>query len=196
MKHISSRLGFAIAIPEHWRVDTNVLREDPEFDKDMDVGFFRMMFPVNLPRYEEFLAQLEKHPVSVREAYKREKKRFEEMGIGIVSFEEFKETFEEKRRRTQEQERKIIELIRMEQGYFCASLPTSEAHPFLEVIKLRLIEPMSARELYELDRATRRELAVIGRRPWRGITVDELKGEKYYLWFLNRKFFNVYLMAR
>jgi|GEM_PF-1857771 len=51
--------------------------------------------------------------------------------------------------------------------------------PVVEVTKYQLKRPMTPLELYQLDKATR-PLALTGSRPWRGIIVDGLRGEKYY----------------
>lgn len=51
--------------------------------------------------------------------------------------------------------------------------------PCVEVTRYQLKRPMTPLELYQLDKGTR-PLAQWGRRPWRGIVVDGLKGEKYY----------------
>ncbi len=89
----------------------------------------------------------------------------------------------------------------MELGLFQAILYKSEDNLSVEVAKFELTKPMTAIELYELDKPPNEQVP-IGNRPSKGIDLDGLHGVKYYyvfntgeknkMWEMP-KFFNVYL---
>lgn len=130
--------------------------------------------------------------LSGKEAYKMLIKDLETL---IVSFEEFKDNYEN------DQERRREELAQMGVGYFEVSSYDDEDYPSVEVTKLKLTRPMTPLEIYQLDKPNP-EAVPWGNRPSTGITVDGLRGIKYY-YILDTgetrvmtempRFFNVYL---
>lgn len=120
----------------------------------------------------------------------------------LVSFSEFKEQYEWDQRERRASEEKRAKLSQMEQGLFEASHPNSEDAPSVEVTKLKLTKPMTALELYQLDKPPPEHVPT-GSRPSKGIDVDGLHGVKYYyvfdtgdtrkIWEMP-KFFNIYLV--
>ena len=115
----------------------------------------------------------------------------------FVSFEEFKHTYEMGQKRGKGNEL----LAQMEVGYFEASPHDDEDYPCAEVTKLELTSPMSALNLYGLDKPNP-EAVPQANRPAKGMEVDGLTAVKYFfifdtgetskMWEMP-KFFNVYL---
>lgn len=96
MDYTSEKLGFSITLPEGWKVDEETLSaevEKGEIAWEEAYERFQKTFPDSELRFEEFKAGPKE--LSVEEAYERQKAEFEEMGIGIVDFEEFKENYYE-----------------------------------------------------------------------------------------------------
>lgn len=214
MDYISRKLGFFITLPEGWKVDEEtLLAETKEVNREEVYAFFQKMFPDAGLGFEEFKAGPKE--ISVEEAYEREKAEFERMGVSIVSFNKFKEIYEERQKKKRERERKRQEMDEMMIGYFNASLHNEEicerereegrerirkikeeekrglvgltyderyqlyCPPAVEVTKYQLKRSMTPLELYQLDKGTRPS-PITDSRPWQGIVVDGLKGEKYY----------------
>jgi hypothetical protein len=217
MDYISKKLGFSITLPEGWKVDEETL--SAEVDKG-EIGWeeayerFQKTFPDSGLSFEEFKAGPKE--LSVEEAYKMSKAGLERMGVGIVSFDEFKDIYEYEQEEKRERARKRQEMDEMMIGYFDASLHNEEicerereegkesirktkeeeqkrgfvgltydeqyqlyCPPTVEVTKYQLKRPMTPLELYQLDKGTRPLAAPGSSRPWRGIVIDGLKGEKY-----------------
>jgi hypothetical protein len=91
-------------------------------------------------------------------------------------------------------------LAQMELGLFQASPSNNENELWIEVIKLKLAKPITALELYELDKSPPEQVPT-GSRPSSGVDVDGLHGVKYYYVFNTGettnmrempKFFNAY----
>jgi len=217
MDYISKKLGFSITLPEGWEIDEETLSaeiEKGEIDWEEAYERFQKIFPESEISFEEFKTGPKE--LSVEEAYEMSKARLERMGVGIVSFDEFKDIYEYEQEEKRERARKRQEMDDMMIGYFNASLHNEEicerereegkesirkikeeerrrglvgltydeqyqlyCPPTVEVTKYQLKRPMTPLELYQLDKGTR-PLAGWGSRPWRGIVVDGLRGEKYY----------------
>ena len=146
---------------------------------------------------DEGIEALASRELSAMEAHNR---LIEDPETFLVSFPEFKERYEWDLQQRRQAKEKRAELAQMEMGVFEASLPNSEDDPSVEVTKLKLTKPMTALELYELDKPS--EQVLRGSRPSKGVDVDGLHGVKYYYVFDTGetrkisempKFFNVYL---
>ena len=238
MDYISKKLGFAITLPEDWEVEEEfLLAEVEEANPEEAYKRFREIFPDSEISFEEFKTG-PKEP-SVEEAYEMSKARLERMGVGIVSFDEFKDIYEYEQEEKRERVRKQREMSEMRVGYFGAALRNEEickrereegkenirrqkekwekkgwvnlrydeqfqlyCPPSIEVIKYQLKESMTPLKLYELDKETCSFAKWRGARPWQGITIDGLTGEKYYyssegsLPEERTKHLNVYLVDR
>lgn len=95
-------------------------------------------------------------------------------------------------------------LERMAVGLFQAAPPRDDDEPFVEISKLRLESPLTAMDLYILDKHLP-EKVVWGNRPSKGLTVDGMEGVLYYFvmggegrptyetYTKQTAFFNVYL---
>jgi len=117
--------------------------------------------------------------------------------------------FEERLRAKEEHEELVADaerharLERMETGLFQAKALADKDHVFLEVTKLQLDGPLTALDLYKLDKYPA-EMVPSGSRPKNGMIVDGLHGVVYYFVMnvFNEKaevwprFFNVYLSER
>ncbi len=126
----------------------------------------------------------------------------EDTGISGISFQEFKKRYEEELKKELDRENIEAEAIFTEEGHFEAS-PTIDDidYPSIEVIKLNLHRSMTPIELYQIDKPSSEEVPW-GNRPSAGITVDGLKGVKYFYIYDTgetryleemTKFFRVYL---
>lgn len=160
---------------------------------------YRLFFEklLGMPPDEEIegLASID---LPAREAYNR---LMADPETFLVGFSEFKEVYERDLQQRRQAEERRAELAQMELGLFQASPPNSEDDLSIEVTKLRFSEPMTALELYELDKSPP-EYVPVGNRPSKGIDVNGLHGVKYYYVFDTGettrsqewpKFFNVYL---
>lgn len=147
---------------------------------------------------DEEIEALAARQLSAGEAYNS---LMEDSATFLISFSEFKEHYEWDQERRREAERKREELAEMEEGFFEASPSTSEDDLSVEVTRLKLTRPMTALELYKMDKPPSEEVPR-GSRPSKCIDVDGLHGVKYYYVFDTGetrkisempKFFNVYL---
>ena len=147
---------------------------------------------------DEGIGALASRELSAMEAHNR---LMEDPETFLVSFPEFKEQYEWDLQQRRQAEDKRAELAQMEMGFLEASLPNSEDDPSVDVTKLKLTKPMTALELYELDKPPSEQVPT-GSRPSKGVDVDGLHGVKYYYVFdigetrkisEMHKFFNVYL---
>jgi hypothetical protein len=179
MNYTSRKLGCSIELPSGWTIDEETLvAETKQRTREEAYEAFRRAFPDVNVSFEEFGAGPQQP--SVEEAYRREKAHLEEIGLGIVSFEEFTEIWAYEQQQKREQAQNRLKLEEMMVGYLDASLHSgAEFPPTAEIIKYLLEDVMTPLELYELDRGSR-PLALEGNRPYRGMVVDGLRGEKYY----------------
>ena len=129
--------------------------------------------------------------ITLEQAYAAFSKMFPD---SVKSMEDYK-------RERDELEAQRSKSAQMELGLFQAFLHNSKDNLSVEVAKLELNKPMTALELYELDKPPEEQVP-IGNRPSKGINLDGLQGVKYYYVFntgeTNKiwempKFFNVYL---
>jgi len=127
MDYISKKLGFSITLPEGWKVDEETLSaevEKGEIDCEEAYERFQKIFPDSEISFEEFKTG-PKEP-SVEEAYEMSKARLERMGVGIVSFDEFKDIYEYEQEEKRVRARKRQEMDDMMIGYLDASLHNEE----------------------------------------------------------------------
>lgn len=158
--YTSHKHRFSISLPENWRVITDT-HEWSKLAQDY-LEYFIQSKPGKKPM--RFLGYSR---ISV-DGRIRELTDFEER---LVAKEEFEE-----RRANAEQH---VRIDKMATGLFQAELPDHKDEAFIEVIKLQMDGPLTALDLYELDKYLPEEIAW-GNRPKNGIVVDGLSGVVYY----------------
>ncbi len=103
----------------------------------------------------------------------------EDTGISGISFQEFKKRYKEELKKELDRENIEAEAIFTEEGHFEASPTDDSDYPSVEVIKLNLYRSIPPIELYQIDKPGSEEVPW-GNRPSAGITVDGLKGVKFF----------------
>ena len=183
--YTSNRFKFTISYPSDWRVSADTLWSEgndinPEqFNVIIQKG--PMASGLNIDHTEERIdAQKAKKEIPAE-----------------YSFPKLKEYHEWLLQRQKQKDEDEAELHRMELGLFTISSSNSDDFPSIDIVKLGLTKPLTAFELYEMDKPLSEHVLTGNRSKW-GIDVDGLHGEKYYYipaihdnWL--PKFLNVYL---
>lgn len=183
---ISQKLGFSISLPTGWRVIT-----DSETFVPLAEEYSRMMQhsqPGKVPK---------RRMVFPRRADLRDVKNVVDLTDRLQAQREHEERVDEAERHAR--------LERMSVGLFQAAPAAHNDEPFVEITKLRLDDPLTALDLYNLDKHLP-EAVPWGNRPSKGMTVDGLQGVVYYFamntgearatyeaYIKQPAFFNVYL---
>ena len=119
-----------------------------------------------------------------------------------MTFYDFKRGIEENEKKISQYQNNEISEVGL--VTFATTLSNSAHDPTVDVVKLKLARPMTAIELYEMDKPPW-EHVPMGSRPNTAIDVDGLNGIKYYFVFNTGetsnitempKFFNVYFTER
>jgi len=153
---------------------------------------YRMFFDklLGMPANEK-LDKLASRELSAEEAYSG---LMADPETFLVDFETFKWQYEAEQEALDEERRRKQGLEEMQQGLFEAAPSVDRDFASVEVVKLKLKRPMTAIELYELDKP-RPTVTLWGARPSKTITVDRIPAVGYY--FIpdtgDIKFLNVYL---
>lgn len=178
--HISHKLQFSVALPEDWCVITDthewswLAQEYLEYVRKSKPG----KKPTRLLAYSRRSANIPMRPST----------EFEERLAAKEEYEVLKAKAEQHAR-----------LESMATGLFQAEPADHTDDAFVEVTKLQLDSPLTALDLYELDKCLPEDVSW-GNRPKNGMVVDGLSGVVYY--YLMRHdhasqdepvFFNVYL---
>ena len=180
----SKALGFSISLPVDWRVVT----DSEEF--------------VRLAQEHSELMQRSR-PERVPRRHVILPRRTDVSDLGnVVDMTDRMQAKREHEERKAEAERHA-RLERMTVGLFQAEPLDDEDEPFVEVHKFRLEIPLTAMDLYNLDKHLP-EAVPWGNRPSKGIAVDGLQGVVYYFAMnigepsptCEPAFFNVYLAER
>jgi hypothetical protein len=178
---ISKRLGFSISLPPGWRVisDTEeIVRLTQEFSELM-----QQSRPERTPRHRVIFPR-------------RGRARGIRNVIDLTDRLQARREWEERK----EDAERHARLERMTVGLFQAAPLDNRDELIVEVIKWRLESPMTAMDLYSLDKHLP-EAVPWGNRPSKGLVVDGLQGVLYYF-AMNAgnmsatqvpAFFNVYL---
>ena len=178
--HISNKLNFSISLPENWRVITDT-HEWSRLAQEYLEHFLESKpgeNPMRFSRYSRLSDDGHIRPLT----------DFEER---LVAKEEYRE-----RKANAEQHAR---LEKMATGLFQAKLPDHNDEAFVEVTRMQLDSPLTALDLYELDKYLPEEVSW-GNRPKKGMVVDGLSGVAYYHMMSydhspqdEPVFFNVYL---
>lgn len=172
--HTSRMLGFSISLPADWRVITDTCE------------WSRLAH-----EYLELVLRSERPEKPTRAWFRN--------GAAVTNPQELQRLAEEEFDERKADAKRHARLEQMATGLFQAEPPASEDAPFVEVTKLRLDGPLTALELYKLDKHLP-EMVPWGSRPTKGMIVDGLPGVVYYFIMdageATQKqpvFFNVYL---
>ncbi len=178
--HTSHKLRFSISLPENWRVITDT-HEWSQLAQEYLEYLLRSKSGKKPTRFLAYARVSDDGRI-------RPLTDFEERLVAKEEYEDRKVNAEQHAR-----------LEQMATGLFQAELPDHKDEVFVEVTKLRLDGPLTAHDLYQLDKHLPEEVPW-GSRPNKGIVVDGLSGVVYY--YMMRYddspqdepvFFNVYL---
>lgn len=183
---ISKKLAFSISLPAGWQV----ILDTEEF--------------VHLAEeYSEMMKRTQPDKVPTRRVVFP--RRADRSGIkNVADLTDRLQAKREHEERKDEAERHA-RLERMAVGLFQAAPPHNDDETFVEISKLRLESPLTALDLYTLDKHLA-EAVPWGNRPSKGLTVDGIEGVLYYFvmgsgearptyetYTKQAAFFNVYL---
>lgn len=157
---ISQKLGFSISLPAGWQVITDT----EEF--------------VHLAQeYSELMQRSQPDRVSRHRVIfpRRPDVRSVKNVVDLTDMLQAKMEYEERKAEAERHAR----FERMTVGLFQTTPPNDDDEAFVEITKLRLESPLTAMDLYNLDKDLP-EAVPWGNRPSKGLVVDGLQGVVYY----------------
>jgi hypothetical protein len=157
---ISNKLGFSISLPAGWQVTA-----DTEQIAHLAQEYSEMMQrsqPGRVPK---------RRMIFPRRADLRDAKNVVDLTGRLQAQREHEERKGDAERHAR--------LERMAVGLFQAAPPADDDEPFVEITKLRLESPLTAMDLYNLDKHLP-EAVPWGNRPSKELTVDGVQGVVYY----------------
>jgi DNA-binding CsgD family transcriptional regulator len=158
--HTSHKLRFSISLPENWRVITDT----HEWSRLAQEYLEYFLHSKSKKKPTRFLAYARVSD----DGRIRPLTDFEERLVAKEEYEERKANAEQHAR-----------LEQMATGIFQAELPDHKDEAFVEVTRLQLDGPLTALDLYELDKYLPEEVPW-GSRSKKGMVVDGLSGVVYY----------------